>query len=90
MTVKRVIYCSNDKVHPRLTSSKILLIVEDSCLYAYCSDRTCERFRHGTWTKIQFTKCGKPISFKNSVITQEQMPINHHFDLTKQPIMVKG
>jgi len=89
MSVKRVVYCSNDKIHPSKTRNKILLIVDDSCLYVYCADPQCERDRHGTWTKISLSVCGKPVDFSNTTITQEQMPVNYHFNLTKNPILVK-
>lgn len=90
MKPKRVIYCPNDKVHPDQAKHKILLVVGDNCIFAYCSDSRCANERGGTWTKVEFSVCGKKVMFDKAAIKLSEMPRHYHFDLAKEPISVES
>jgi len=90
MEPKRVIHCPNDKIHPKIARNKVLFITGKDCLYMFCSDSRCAKDRNGTWTKVEFKVCGKPLRLGDASIKLTEMPKHYHFDLAKEPFSVES
>lgn len=97
MSAKSVVYCPNSRIHaergdPNIggtkSARKILFILDEDCIYIYCSDSRCMKDRKKTWTKVSLSVAGKPVRFQDAAVRLTEMKPNHHFDLEKLPVAV--